>query len=56
MTVAADTVVCEVIDGLQRERQELALVDDGEVVGLVTATDAFEGITGELEDPLDVAA
>ncbi|MFB6156115.1 MAG: CNNM domain-containing protein [Haloferacaceae archaeon] len=55
MTVAADTVVSELIDRFQRENQELALVvDDGEVVGLVTATDAFEEITGELEDPLDV--
>jgi CBS domain containing-hemolysin-like protein len=54
MTVEADTVVSDVIDAFQREHQELALVvDDGEVVGLVTATDAFEEITGELEDPLD---
>jgi CBS domain containing-hemolysin-like protein len=57
MTVTADTVVSEVIDEFQRQHQELALVvDDGEVVGLVTATDAFEEITGELEDPLDDAA
>ena len=26
---------------------------DGEVVGLVTATDAFEAVMGEPEDPLD---
>ena len=26
---------------------------DETVVGLVTATDAFEEITGQLEDPLD---
>jgi CBS domain containing-hemolysin-like protein len=54
MTVSDDTPVSDVIDAFQAERQELALVEsDGEVVGLVTATDAFECITGELEDPLD---
>ena len=55
-TVAADTSVSDVIDQLQAEGQELALVmDEGEVVGLVTATDAFEAVMGELEDPLDEA-
>jgi IMP dehydrogenase len=29
------------------------VVEDGDVVGLVTATDAFEAIAGELEDPID---
>ncbi|EMA23315.1 hypothetical protein [Haloarcula amylolytica] len=29
---------------------------DDVVVGLLTATDAFEAITGELEDPMDRAA
>jgi len=54
MTVTADAVVSDLIDRFQSESQELALVlDDGEVVGLVTATDAFEEITGDLEDPLD---
>jgi CBS domain containing-hemolysin-like protein len=54
MTVPADLAISEVIDQFQEETQELALVhDDGEVIGLVTATDAFEAITGELEDPLD---
>lgn len=53
-TVAATTPVSTVIDGFQAEHQELALVVDGDdVVGLVTATDAFEAITGDLEDPLD---
>ena len=27
--------------------------DESEVIGLVTATDCFEAITGELDDPLD---
>ncbi|MFB6119024.1 CNNM domain-containing protein [Halosegnis sp.] len=57
LTVAADTPVSELIDRLQRENQELALVErNDEIVGLVTATDAFEQITGELEDPLDLQA
>ena len=54
LTVAPDAAVSEVIDRFQAAGQELALVvDDGSVVGLVTATDAFEEIAGELEDPLD---
>ncbi|MCU4719464.1 hemolysin family protein [Halapricum hydrolyticum] len=54
MTVAADTAVSDFIDQCQAENQELALVlDGGEVVGLVTATDAFEEVLGELEDPMD---
>jgi IMP dehydrogenase len=54
MTASPDTVVSDLIDQFQTESQELALViEDGRVVGLVTATDAFEEITGELRDPLD---
>jgi len=54
MTVDPDEEVADLIDRFQVEHGELALVmDAGEVVGLVTATDAFEAITGELEDPLD---
>jgi IMP dehydrogenase len=54
MTVSPDTVVSDLIDRFQTESQELALVvEDGSVVGLVTATDAFEEVTGELRDPLD---
>lgn len=57
MVVGPDLPVSELIDRFQDEQQELALVvDDGEVVGLVTATDAFEEITGELQDPLDAEA
>lgn len=56
MTVSTDTVVSDLIDRFQTEDQELALVlDDGEVVGLVTTTDAFEEMAGDFEDPLDVA-
>jgi CBS domain containing-hemolysin-like protein len=54
MTVSADTSVSDAIDRFQAERQELALVmTDGEIVGLLTATDALEAVMGELEDPLD---
>ena len=69
MTVEVGEDVADLIDRFQDQAQELALVtggrpDDGEsvesteigsdeVVGLVTATDCFEAIAGELEDPLD---
>ncbi|ADQ67103.1 cbs domain-containing protein [Halogeometricum borinquense DSM 11551] len=54
MTVSADTSVSDAIDRFQAERQELAVVfEDGDVVGLLTATDALETVMGELEDPLD---
>jgi CBS domain containing-hemolysin-like protein len=54
MTVSADTSVSDAFDRFQAERQELALVlSDGEIVGLLTATDAMETVMGELEDPLD---
>ncbi len=57
MTLAADTHISDAVDQFQVERQELALVvEDGDVVGLLTATDAFEAVVGDLEDPLDVEA
>ncbi|WP_336358939.1 CNNM domain-containing protein [Haloarcula sp. CGMCC 1.6347] len=57
LTVAAETTISDFIDRCQAESQELALVvADDVVVGLLTATDAFEAITGELEDPMDRAA
>lgn len=38
----------------QAEGQELALIlSKGEVVGLLTATDALEAVMGQIEDPLD---
>lgn len=53
--VDPDLPVSDLIDRLQRKQQELALVrEDGRVRGLVTSTDAFEAIAGELEDPGDV--
>lgn len=56
LTVASDTSISAFIDRCQSENQELALVlSDDRVVGLLTATDAFEAITGELEDPMDRA-
>jgi CBS domain containing-hemolysin-like protein len=54
MTLSANTTVSDAIDQFQTESQELALVlEDGEVVGLLTATDALETVVGEIEDPLD---
>lgn len=54
MIVDAETPVSEVIGRFQDQNQELALVvRAGEAAGLITATDCFETITGELEGPLD---
>ncbi|TKX75855.1 HlyC/CorC family transporter [Halorubrum sp. GN11_10-6_MGM] len=54
MTISADASVSDAYDRFQAESQELALViEDGEVVGLLTATDAMESVMGQLEDPLD---
>jgi len=54
MTVSADASVSDAYDRFQAESQELALVvEDGEIVGLITATDAMEAVMGQLEDPLD---
>lgn len=56
LTVPSDVPVSDLIDRFQEEHQELALVADAtddRVVGLVTATDAFEAIAGDIEDPLD---
>jgi len=52
--VEPDLAVSDFIDRLQREQQEVALIrDDGAVKGLLTVTDAFEAIAGEVEDPVD---
>jgi CBS domain containing-hemolysin-like protein len=57
MTIAANTTISDALDLLQVENQELALVmEDGEVVGLVTATDALEEVIGDLRDPTDERA
>ncbi|SDJ97216.1 IMP dehydrogenase [Halovenus aranensis] len=54
MTLSPDTDVSDAIDQFQAERQELALViEDGEVVGMVTVTDLLETIMGDIADPLD---
>ncbi|OAQ53913.1 hypothetical protein HTG_06490 [Natrinema mahii] len=56
MTLSPDTDVSDAIDQFQTENQELALViEDGEVVGLVTVTDLLEAVMGDIEDPLDEA-
>jgi CBS domain containing-hemolysin-like protein len=57
MTVSPTLAVSDLIDAFQREHQELALVaEKGQVVGLVTLTDALEAIVGQAEDPLDLEA
>ncbi|MFH5799002.1 hemolysin family protein [Haladaptatus sp. CMAA 1911] len=54
MTVSADASLSDALDLFQAENQELALVlEDGDVIGLITATDALEEIVGELNDPTD---
>jgi CBS domain containing-hemolysin-like protein len=54
MTLSADTSVSDAIDQFQTENQELALVvEDGEIVGMVTITDLLESIMGDIEDPID---
>ncbi len=56
MSIEADTDISDAVDRFQEEHQELALVVDerGDVVGLITATDALEAVMGEIEDPLDI--
>mgnify|MGYP000005135813 FL=1 len=54
MTLSANTTVSDAFDQFQAQGQELSLVvQDGEVVGLLTATDTLEAVMGQLEDPLD---
>lgn len=54
LQMAADLPISEAIDRFQEEKQELAfVVEDGRVAGIVTSTDAFEAIAGELKDPFD---
>jgi CBS domain containing-hemolysin-like protein len=54
MTLSPDVDVSDAIDQFQTEQQELALViENGTVVGLVTVTDLFETVMGNIEDPLD---
>ncbi|QKY16829.1 hemolysin family protein [Halorubrum sp. CBA1229] len=56
MTLGPEAHISDAVDRFQDANQELALVvDDGRVVGLVTATDALEAVVGEIEDPLDIA-
>jgi len=55
MTLSPDVDVSDAIDQFQTENQELALVlEDGEVVGMVTVTDLLESVMGDIEDPIDV--
>jgi len=57
VTTSPDTDVSDAIDQFQAENQELALViEDGDVVGMVTVTDLLESVTGDIEDPIDIGA
>lgn len=54
MTMSPDVDVSDAIDQFQTENQELALViEDGEVLGMVTVTDLLESVMGDIEDPID---
>jgi IMP dehydrogenase len=54
VVLSPDADVSDAVDQFQTEGQELALVlEDGEVVGLVTVTDLLEAVMGDIEDPLD---
>jgi CBS domain containing-hemolysin-like protein len=55
MTLSPDVDVSDATDQFQAENQELALVlEDGDVVGMVTVTDLLESVMGDIEDPIDV--
>jgi CBS domain containing-hemolysin-like protein len=55
MTLSPDVDVSDAIDQFQAENQELALIiEDGEVVGMVTVTDLLESVMGDIEDPIDI--
>ena len=54
LSVPSEMPVADFIDTLQANQQEIALVEhNDETVGLVTQTDAFETIIGELEAPFE---
>lgn len=54
MTLPADGDVSDAIDQFQAESQELAFViEDGQVVGMLTTTDAVEEVIGDMRDPID---
>jgi len=54
MTLSPDVDVSDAIDQFQVENQELALVvEDGDVVGMVTITDCLESVMGDVDDPID---
>jgi CBS domain containing-hemolysin-like protein len=55
MTLSPDVDVSDAVDQFQAAKQEMALIiEDGEVVGMVTVTDLLESVMGSIEDPLDV--
>lgn len=54
VVVPATATISQLIDYFQEREQELTLVEENEeIVGLITVTDAFEAIAGDVNDPLD---
>lgn len=54
MSLSPDVDVSDAVDQFQAERQELALViEDGDVVGMVTITDLLESVMGDIKDPIN---
>lgn len=52
--IDANCSVSDGIDRMQDEDQEVALItEEDRTVGLVTITDAFEAIVGDMQDPFD---
>uniref|UniRef100_E6PZ26 Magnesium and cobalt efflux protein CorC n=1 Tax=mine drainage metagenome TaxID=410659 RepID=E6PZ26_9ZZZZ len=58
LMVPETKTVLDLIEDFQKRRRQMAIVVDeyGSTVGLVTAEDAIEQLTGELEDEFDDAA
>lgn len=57
VVVPATATISQLIDYFQEREQELALVEENDaIVGLITITDAFEAIAGDVKDPLDGSA
>lgn len=57
VVVPAAATISQLIDYFQEREQELTLVEENDdIVGLITITDAFEAIAGDVKDPLDESA
>ena len=55
LLVGSEVTASRLVDTMQEHNQEMALVGTSdEIEGLVTLTDTYEYIVGEMEDPLDL--